>query len=272
MKKLHMGLLLVVGLMVQGACLPAVENNPVVPSATGLSPPRQGSIVVPSAFGLSATLQMPASLPDGDMVKIQFTLTNDSDADLYVLKWYTPLEGIGGEIFRVERDGQAVPYTGILAMRGDPMPEGYQLLEAGQSASAEVDLASSFDFSQPGECTIGFLSPRISRFARSEAEMARSVDDLGPVDIPANTVTVVIGGSSGEPVETAIGDRALPAYLAFPTVQPGLLGSPAGAPGGRGRAAHLHPGDARSVVMPRWADGDLQVQRLDPDLSRAARR
>jgi len=174
---------IVAALVVLGACEPTVAGNPVVPSATGLS----------------ATLEAPARLPDGDTVTVQFTLTNNSDVDLYVLKWYTPLEGIGGEIFRVERDGQAVPYTGILATRGDPTPEGYQRLEAGQSASAEVDLATSFDFSQPGEYTIEFLSPRISHVARSEAGMARSVDDLGPVDIPANTVTVKVGGSSVEP-------------------------------------------------------------------------
>lgn len=215
MRKLHIGLLMVVGLILLGACVPTVKGNPVVHSATDSSPPPQGSTVVPSASGLSATLQIPASLPDGDMVKVQFTLTNDSEVVLYVLKWYTPLEGIGGEIFRVERAGQAVPYTGILAMRGNPTPEGYQLLEAGQSTSAVVDLASSFDFSQPGEYTIEFLSPRISHVARSEAEMARSVDNLGPVDIPANTVTVEIGGSSGEPAKTPIGDGALPAYLAF---------------------------------------------------------
>ena len=100
-------------------------------------------MVAPPATELSAALEVPTRLPDGDIVKIQFTLTNDSDVDLYVLKWYTPLEGIGGQIFRVERDGQAVPYTGILAMRGDPTPEGYQLLEAGQSASASVTPGSS---------------------------------------------------------------------------------------------------------------------------------
>jgi hypothetical protein len=220
MRKLHIGLLMVVGSIVLGACAPAVEDNPAVPTATDLSPPPQGSTVVPSSTGLSATLQMPASLPDGDVVKIQFTLTNDSEVELYVLKWYTPLEGIGGEIFRVERDGQAVPYTGILAMRGDPTPQGYQLLEAGQSASAEVDLASSFDFSQPGEYTIEYLSPRISHVARSEAEMARSVDDLGPVNIPANTVTVEIGVSSGEPAETPTGDDLVGYQGASPSFAP----------------------------------------------------
>jgi peptidyl-Lys metalloendopeptidase len=176
MRKRVFSLWIVAALVVLGACAPTVG----------------GSSVDPPTTQLSATLQMPASLPDGETVKLQFTLTNNSDVDLYVLKWYTPLEGIGGEIFGVERDGQAIPYVGILAMRGDPTPEGYGLLEAGQSASAEVDLATSFDFSQPGEYTIEFLSPRISHVARSEAEMARSVDDLGPVAMPSNQVSVTI--------------------------------------------------------------------------------
>jgi hypothetical protein len=181
---------IVVALVVLDACALTVEGNPVVPTATGLS----------------ATLEAPARLPDGNTVIVQFTLTNNSDVDLYVLKWYTPMEGIGGEIFRVERDGQAIPYTGILAMRGDPTPEGYQPLEAGQSASAEVDLATSFDFSQAGEYTIEFLSPGISHVARSEAEMATSVDELGPVDMPSNTVTLEIGGTTDELGEPPAGN------------------------------------------------------------------
>ena len=77
---------------------------------------------------LSATLEATSSLPDCKAVRITFTLTNHSDERLYVLTWYTPLEGIFGEIFRVRRDGQAIPYEGPLVMRGDPLPENYVLL------------------------------------------------------------------------------------------------------------------------------------------------
>jgi peptidyl-Lys metalloendopeptidase len=140
---------------------------------------------------------MPSRLPSGEMVNLKFTLTNNSEVDLYVLKWYTPLEGIAGEIFSVERDGQFIRYEGILAMRGDPTPEAYLLLEAGRSASAEVDLATAYDLSPAGEYTIAFLSPKISHVARAKSEMARTVDELGPVEISSNRVTVEIGGSSG---------------------------------------------------------------------------
>jgi hypothetical protein len=162
------------------------------------APTPGGNAVDLPETGLSATIEMPSHLANGETVKLEFTLTNNSEVDLYVLKWYTPLEGIAGEIFRVERDGQTIPYEGILAMRGDPSPEAYVLLEARRSASAEVDLATAYDFSPAGEYTIAFLSPRISDVARTRGEMARTVDDLGPVEILSSSVTVKIGGSSNK--------------------------------------------------------------------------
>jgi peptidyl-Lys metalloendopeptidase len=160
-----------------------------------------GETVEPPETQLEAILKVPATLPGGEAVNLRFTLVNNTDSELYVLKWYTPLEGIAGEIFRIERDGEAIPYEGILASRGDPTPDAYVLLGPGESVSAEVDLATAYDFSKAGEYTIEFLSPSISHVARTEAEMAKTVDDLGPVQIRSNEVTIRIGGSSGETAE-----------------------------------------------------------------------
>ena len=122
-----------------------------------------------------------------------FNLINHAAHSLYVLNWYTPLEGIAGEIFQVRRDGRLLPYQGILAMRAAPRPEDYVYLVPGASPTAVVDLAQAYDFSQPGTYTIRFISPRISHVARTEAEFAETVDDLGPVPMPSNAVTVTIG-------------------------------------------------------------------------------
>lgn len=174
--------ILVMGLIL-GACTsarPSGENEVAKPS---VSPESE----------LRATLEAPASLPNGEAVTVKFTLTNNTAERLYVLKWYTPLEGIAGKIFRVERDGQVIPYQGMLAKRGAPSPKAYVLLEPGESVSAAVDLATAYDFSKAGEYTIEFLSPSISHVARTEAEMAKTVDDLGPVQIASSRVTVEIG-------------------------------------------------------------------------------
>ena len=113
--------------------------------------------------------------------------------DLFVLKWFTPLEGLGGEIFRVERDGIPVPYEGPLAMRADPSADDYVHLAAGATLSATVDLAAAFDLSEPGTYTIAFLSPNISHVAVSEERMATSLGELGPVSIPSDPINVTIG-------------------------------------------------------------------------------
>lgn len=123
---------------------------------------------------------------------LKFTLTNNSEANPYVLKWHTPLEGFGGEILCVARDGQPIPYKGPEAERGDPTPDSYVFLEAGASVSATVDLAAAYDFSEAGEYSIGFSSPSMSHVAKTESEMAASLDELGPVVMPSNQASVTI--------------------------------------------------------------------------------
>ena len=172
--------------------LAAFLNNipPATPPSATPTPPS----LTPPQINLEAVLQVPTTLPDGGSVELEFTLINNSESGLYVLKWYTPLEGIAGEIFYVKRDGQPIPYEGLLATRGDPPPDAYVFLDSGASVSATVDLATAYDFSEPGEYTIAFISPRISHVARTEDQMATSVEELGPVQIPSNRVTVHIEG------------------------------------------------------------------------------
>jgi hypothetical protein len=130
---------------------------------------------------------------------------NDSNEDLYVLNWFTPLEGLGGDIFRVRRDGTTVRYQGPLAERAEPTREAYTLIEAGEAVWAEVDLTRAYDLSVPGNYTIAFNSPRFSHIARTEAEMASTYDELGPITIASNEVTVTIedGARSSADIEAA---------------------------------------------------------------------
>lgn len=138
---------------------------------------------------LHAILEIPEHLPLGEKINLKFTLKNNSDTPLYILNWYTPLEGIGGEIFRVTYNGQPIPYKGILAYRAPPTKDVYVLLNPGESVSADVDLAPSYEFDQAGVYKIEFISPRISHITHTEAEMASMMEELGPIEIPSNTVS-----------------------------------------------------------------------------------
>ena len=148
-----------------------------------------------SQSGFRASLEILSQVSTGENVQLQFTLVNESDARLYLLRWYTPLEGIAGEIFAVKRDGQMIPYRGILASRVPPTPDDYVALDAGASVSVVVDLAEGYDLSEPGEYSVKFLSPRISHVARSEAEMATTMEELGPVQIPCHEITFKLPGA-----------------------------------------------------------------------------
>ena len=148
------------------------------------------------AYNLQAHLDGPETLPNGETVPLTFTLTNQADAPLYLLKWYTLLEGLAGEIFTVSREGAIIPYQGILATRTIPTSEAYIYLGAGESVTAVVDLAAAYDFSIPGAYTVSFRSPKISHRARGPLEFAATLDDLGPLQIPSNRVQLTITGSS----------------------------------------------------------------------------
>ena len=73
-------------------------------------------------LSLDCTLEMDETYPVGEPVSLRFVLRNQTDRPLYVLTWYTPLEGIAGDIFQVTRDGEKLPYQGMLALVPESLP------------------------------------------------------------------------------------------------------------------------------------------------------
>jgi peptidyl-Lys metalloendopeptidase len=166
---------------------PQDTAQPAPTSRSGATEPP-----LPGKSGLIASIDAPASLASGEAVPVKFTLTNTLSEGLYVLKWFTPLEGLAGDIFRVRRDGLHLPYNGIQVKRAPPTAEDYVWLDAGGSISAEVDLAEGYDFSQPGQYTVQFSSPRLSYTAKTVDEQAYSFEELAPIEIPSNPLTVTV--------------------------------------------------------------------------------
>src|SRR5262249_6412900 len=72
-------------------------------------------------------------------VKLKFQLQNTSDEDLYVLTWFTPLEGLNSDCLTVTRNGKSkVPYDGPMIKRGQPGLTDYLLVPAGRTVTADV--------------------------------------------------------------------------------------------------------------------------------------
>jgi heat shock protein HslJ len=169
-----------------------------LPDTAGITPDKTGAPVRQES-ALIATIEAQESLPTGAVVKVRFTLTNVSSEGFFVLKWFTPLEGLAGDIFGVQRDGVDLPYRGKLVKRAPPISEDYVWMDAGGSISAEVDLAEGYDFSQAGQYTLQFRSPRLSHTAKTPGEQADSVDELAMIQIPSRPVSVTIGSPSMSP-------------------------------------------------------------------------
>jgi hypothetical protein len=142
---------------------------------------------------LVAALEAPDSLPGGAVVTVRFTLTNVSSEGLYVLAWFTPLEGLAGDIFWVQREGVDLDYRGKMVKRAAPTAKDYVWIEAGASTSVEVDLAEGYDLAPAGQYAVQFRSPRLSHIAKTAEDQAGSFDELESLQIPSNSVRVTIG-------------------------------------------------------------------------------
>lgn len=160
-----------------------------------------GSTLESSSLAAYLKIQDSFQQGSGEPIIMHFSLENHTQDGLYLLKWYTPLEGIGGDIFDVTRDGQPIPYLGPDVSRTVPTPEAYIFIESGKGVTSEVDIGAAYDFSKPGIYTIQYRSPRISHLAWSEEEMATSFDELGPVNISSNEVTLEVVASPGSQME-----------------------------------------------------------------------
>ena len=87
-----------------------------------------------------------------------FTMTNDSDKTVHVLKWHTPLEGFKSDMFRVEKDGEHAVYLGREMKRGMPKPEDYVIIEPKGSISANLNITEAYDIFEVGDYNVEFVS------------------------------------------------------------------------------------------------------------------
>jgi hypothetical protein len=124
----------------------------------------------------------------GKSVIIGFTLQNTSDENLWILKWYTPLEGIEGKIFKVTCDGKEIPYEGRMIKRGDPSRDDYIFLAPKDSVFAEVDLSKAYSLPVCNECLVTFKG-KIHDIVIDESRLPNKSENHQGAEIPGNTIS-----------------------------------------------------------------------------------
>lgn len=124
-------------------------------------------------------------------VFITFTLENITNDEVWVLKWYTPLEGLYGKIFTVTCNGMEIPYEGPMMKRGDPEKEDYVHIGPGGAVSAEVDLSLAYTLPVTDKCRVDYRG-RIYDIALNEEVIPRKRDAQQGRDIPGNSLFFAI--------------------------------------------------------------------------------
>lgn len=127
----------------------------------------------------------------GNPIIIKFGLKNVSKSDLWVLKWYTPLEGIKGKIFRVICDGKEVLYEGRMIKRGSPTKDDYVHIESNKSVYSQVNLSEVYVLTDCSECLVKF-NGKIWDISKSADVLPKKNGEFISLTIYGNSITFKI--------------------------------------------------------------------------------
>jgi len=122
-------------------------------------------------------------------ILINFTLQNISNEKLWILTWYTPLEGIKGRIFFITCDGKEISYEGPMVKRSQPSNSDYKYIEPGGSISKDVDLSTAYKIPESKECKISFKG-KIHDYTTSDKFIPKKNEDHQMIDISGNSITI----------------------------------------------------------------------------------
>lgn len=142
---------------------------------------------------VSAQLNAPkANLQANDEVVVDFTLTNNSATDQYILKTLTPFDGIQGALFDVTRDGVKVAYLGALVKRVAPTANDYFLLKPGKSYTKKVKLSELYDMSVTGDYMIRYRATNLNVLSNGVSNKNLLVSKVD--SIQSDVLTLFING------------------------------------------------------------------------------
>ncbi len=122
----------------------------------------------------------------GQSVKIETILSNNTIEDIQLLQYYTPYEGILGDIFSIQYKDSELSYQGPLVKRGPPTDADWLNIEPNSHLASHVDLNLAWDFNQPGWYEIKL---RNSINIRQHNDMAESI--IIPLDCPSILIEIV---------------------------------------------------------------------------------
>jgi len=133
----------------------------------------------------------------GEPIKIMFTFENKSDQIIHFLKWYTPFEGIKGDLFRITLNERVVRYEGRMVKRGEPDIDDYISIDPGKSVDTTVDLSMAYSLDKPGLYQVNYIRNISDLIFVEKDENAknlfpRTVEEHQPMEVSGNSIILLI--------------------------------------------------------------------------------
>ncbi len=99
----------------------------------------------------TATINNKPVIKMGEEVIVEVTLSNNHSVDYFILKRFTPLEGLRANIFTVTTNkGSIIPYDGLMFRRGPTQKDEYIKIRANSSISSTATLSNAYGFYEVG--------------------------------------------------------------------------------------------------------------------------
>jgi hypothetical protein len=136
---------------------------------------------------LTARLEVATSYELGEAITVNCQMRNNSNIDVRVLRWNTPLEGLFSDCLRVTFGDNEVEYDGPFAKRVEPSPESYVLISAGKTVSVSFDLEQAYPIRESG---------------RYSVQVRARIEDIVFLDLDAFEVRIM--GVSGATVDVDV--------------------------------------------------------------------
>ena len=116
-------------------------------------------------------------------------ITNSEDRDNYLLKRNTPLDKLVSHTFQITKDGNPVPYDGLLYQRTPPTSKEFLLVPAKSSISTSIELSQSYSLKPNADYKV-ILRAMIAYYTHN-------ISDIRSQFISSNEQSfIVIGGKT----------------------------------------------------------------------------
>lgn len=115
------------------------------------------------------------TLGASDEVAVVVTMTNNTTATVYLLRWQTPFDAVEAPLFEVTRDGQPVRYLGRQVKRAAPGPGDWIALAPGASRSVRVELSALYQMGTTGAYSIRYRDAALQPFGKPDGASALAI-------------------------------------------------------------------------------------------------